>query len=127
MANQAEVYKCVKCGIIVEVIDGGLGTLVCCGEPMQLRRENTEDAAQEKHVPVVERTDGGLRVTVGAVAHPMTSEHWIEWIEVTAGNKVCHKLLSPGDEPVAVFACDCACGEVTVRAYCNLHGLWKAG
>ncbi|NPV47241.1 MAG: desulfoferrodoxin [Armatimonadetes bacterium] len=126
MAEPLEVYKCEKCGIIVEVINGGLGKLVCCAEPMQLQAENTVDAAVEKHVPVVEKLDSGIKVKVGSVAHPMVPEHFIEWIQVVSDGKVCHKQLKPGDEPAAEFACECGCGEVLVRAYCNLHGLWKA-
>jgi superoxide reductase len=126
MTEPLEVYKCAKCGIIVEVINGGLGTLVCCGEPMKLMKENTTDAAVEKHVPVVEKVEGGIKVSVGSVAHPMTEEHFIEWIQVVSGGKVCHTQLKPGDEPSATFACECGCGDVMVRAYCNLHGLWKA-
>lgn len=126
MAELNQVYKCNKCGIIVEVVHAGMGKLMCCGEEMKLRQENTEEAATEKHIPVVEKTDKGLKVSVGSVAHPMTEEHWIEWIEVIAGGKVCRKQLNPGDEPVATFVCDGCCCDVIVRAYCNLHGLWKA-
>lgn len=125
MAEPLEVYKCEKCGIIVEVINGGLGKLVCCAEPMQLQEENTVDAAVEKHVPVVEKLEGGIRVKVGSVAHPMIPEHFIEWIQVVSDGKVCHKQLKPGDEPTAEFTAEFG-GEVLVRAYCNLHGLWKA-
>lgn len=127
MVESLEIYKCLKCGIMVEVINGGLGTMVCCGEPMKAMKENTTDAAVEKHVPVVEKVEGGIKVTVGSVAHPMTEEHYIEWIEVVIGGKACRKALKPGDEPSAVFACGCCCADgALVRAYCNLHGLWKA-
>jgi len=86
--------------------------------------ENTTDAAVEKHVPVVEQTDAGLKVTVGEVDHPMVEEHYIEWIEVIAGGKVFRQYLSAGDPPQAVF--DINADSVKVRAYCNLHGLWKS-
>jgi superoxide reductase len=65
------VYKCEVCGNIVEVLHGGAGTLVCCAENMKLMAEGTVDAAREKHVPVVERTDAGVKVTAGSEAHPM--------------------------------------------------------
>jgi len=124
MAQRFEVYKCNKCGIVVEVLTAGAGAVVCCGEPMRLLKENTTDAATEKHVPVIEKTAEGLKVTVGSVPHPMTEEHLIEWIEVIANGKICRKYLSPGDEPVAVF---CVQAEnVVAREYCNLHGVWKA-
>jgi len=120
--KQLQVYKCEICGNIVELLHVGGGELVCCGEPMTLLSENTTDAAVEKHVPVQEATEGGLKVKVGAVAHPMTEEHHIEWIEVIVDGKTCTQFLKPGQAPEAVF---CAQAVVVARAYCNLHGLWK--
>jgi superoxide reductase len=124
MAERLEVYKCEACGNIVEVIHGGGGELVCCGEAMKLMVENTVDAAKEKHVPVIEKVDGGVKVTVGSVAHPMEEKHWIEWIQIIAGGKSERQFLNPGDAPEAVFKTDAQ--NVTAREYCNLHGLWKA-
>lgn len=120
--NLNEVYKCNVCGNIVEVVHVGGGELVCCGQPMILQKENTVDAAVEKHVPVVEKIEGGVKVKVGEVEHPMTEEHYIEWIEVMANGKSCKKFLKPGDKPEAEFMTE---GEAGARAYCNLHGLWK--
>lgn len=125
MATQRlEVYKCLLCGNMVEVIHTGEGELVCCGQPMKLLEENSVDAAQEKHVPVVEKIDGGYKVTVGSVPHPMEEKHWIEWIELVADGKAYRQFLNPGDAPEATFAVNAA--EVTAREHCNLHGLWKA-
>ena len=121
--NKNEVYKCSVCGNIVEVLHAGGGELVCCGKPMDLQEENTVDAATEKHVPVVEKIEEGVKVKVGEVLHPMTDEHYIEWIEVIAGEKSYKKFLKPGDAPEAEFMIE---GEVSARAYCNLHGLWKS-
>lgn len=124
MATRFEVYKCALCGNMVEVLHGGAGELVCCGEPMQLLTENTVDAAKEKHVPVIEPVDGGFKVSVGSVPHPMVETHYIEWIELIADGAVYRRYLKPGDEPVAVF---CVSAQaVAAREYCNLHGLWKA-
>ena len=124
MAKKLEVYKCEACGNIVEVVHGGDGELVCCGQPMKLMTENTTDAAQEKHVPVIEKVDGGWKVTVGSVAHPMEEKHYIEWIELLVGEKAYRQFLNPGDAPEAFFAVDA--DKVSAREYCNLHGLWKA-
>lgn len=124
MAKEMEIYKCEECGNIVEVLHGGQGELTCCGEVMKLYKENTTDAAKEKHVPVIEKVDGGYRVTVGEVPHPMTEDHFIEWIELTADSKVFRQFLKPGNAPEATFFI--AVSDVTVRAYCNLHGLWKS-
>jgi superoxide reductase len=123
-SSNLQVYKCGVCGAEVEVIRGGDGTLICCSQPMDLLAENTTDAAQEKHVPVIEKIDGGVKVTVGSVAHPMQEDHLIEWIEVIADGKSYRESLNPGDAPEAVFPVEAS--QVTARAYCNLHGLWKA-
>jgi superoxide reductase len=124
MAEQLEIYKCEVCGNIVEVVHGGAGELVCCGQPMKRFVENTVDAAKEKHVPVVEKTAKGFKVKVGSVAHPMEAKHWIEWIEVIVGGKAYRQFLKPGEAPEATF--DIAADKVTAREYCNIHGLWKA-
>jgi len=124
MVEKLEVYKCEACGNIVEVLHGGAGELVCCGSPMQLLSENTVDAAKEKHVPVIEKVDGGVKVTVGSVPHPMEDKHYIEWIEVIADGKAYRQFLNPGDAPEAVFKIEA--GQITAREYCNLHGHWKA-
>lgn len=124
MAQQHEVYKCDLCGNIIDVLHGGGGELVCCGEPMKLMTENTVDAAKEKHVPVVEKTANGYKVTVGSTLHPMEAKHYIEWIEIIADGKSYKQFLQPGQEPVAEFCIQAE--QVTAREYCNLHGLWKA-
>ena len=124
MAEKLQVYKCEICGNIVEVLHGGVGELVCCGQPMTLQSENTVDAAKEKHVPVIEKVAGGYKVKVGAVAHPMEEKHHIEWIELIAGDKAYRQFLKVGDAPEAFFATDAT--QVSAREYCNLHGLWKA-
>jgi superoxide reductase len=123
MAERLQVYKCSICGNIVEVLHGGKGELVCCGKPMALMTENTVDAAKEKHVPVVEKIEGGVKVKVGSVSHPMEEKHYIEWIEVIADGKIYRQFLKPGEAPEAVFKISAA--QVTAREYCNLHGLWK--
>jgi len=124
MADKFEVYKCEVCGNIIEVLHAGMGELVCCGEPMKLMKENTVDAAKEKHVPVMEKAGDGIRVKVGSVAHPMEEKHHIEWIEVISEGKAYHQMLNPGEAPEAMFKL--AGEKAVIRAYCNIHGLWKA-
>jgi len=123
MAERLQVYKCELCGNIVEVLHGGGGTLVCCGEPMSLLEEKTADAATEKHVPVIEKIDGGFLVKVGSVPHPMEENHYIEWIELLADGVEYRRFLNPGDAPEATFAIEAE--QVTAREHCNVHGLWK--
>ena len=124
MPEKLQVYKCDACGNIVEVIHGGGGELVCCGEAMKLLVENTVDAAKEKHVPVIEKVDGGVKVKVGSVAHPMEDSHYIEWVEVIADGEAYRQFLNPGEAPEATFCIEA--DQITAREYCNLHGLWKA-
>lgn len=124
MAEKLEVYKCELCGNMVEVLHGGVGELVCCGQPMTLLKENSVDAAQEKHVPVIEKIDNGYLVKVGSVPHPMEENHYIEWIELIAGDKAYRQFLKPGDTPEAFFAVDAA--QVSAREFCNIHGLWRS-
>jgi len=98
--------------------------LVCCNQNMNLMTENTVDAAKEKHVPVIEKQDGGYLVKVGGVAHPMEEKHFIEWVQLLADGKAYRQFLNPGDKPEAFFKIDGK--NVSAREYCNLHGLWKA-
>lgn len=124
MTKNMQIYKCAVCGNIVEMLHEGEGELVCCGEPMKLFVENTVDAAKEKHIPVVEKIEGGFKVKVGSVAHPMEDKHYIEWIQVIADDgRVYRKFLKPGLPPEAVFKIDAS--SIVAREYCNLHGLWK--
>lgn len=126
MAEQFSVYKCDVCGNVVERLHGACDALVCCGKPMKLLTENTVDAAKEKHVPVIEACDGGCKVKVGSVPHPMEEKHWIQFIEIiTSEGCRCVKTLKPGDAPEATFPVapdKVACA----REYCNLHGLWRS-
>lgn len=124
MAEQLQVYKCEKCGNIIEVLHGGAGDLVCCGENMILLDAKTADQGKEKHVPVVEKTDQGFKVKVGSVSHPMEEKHFIEWIEVIDDKgKAYRQFLKPGQAPEAVFCVDSS--QVTAREHCTIHGMWK--
>ncbi|MCP3892432.1 MAG: desulfoferrodoxin [Desulfobulbaceae bacterium] len=123
MAQKQAVYKCDICGNVAEILTAGGAELMCCGQQMNMQAENTTDAAVEKHVPVLKKVEGGWQVSVGSVDHPMTKDHLIEWIELTAGDAVYRQFLSASDKPTAFFPV--AADGVSARAYCNLHGLWK--
>ena len=123
MTEKLQIYKCEVCGNIVEVVHAGKGQLVCCGQPMKLMTENTVDAAKEKHVPVIEKINGGYKVTVGSVAHPMEDKHYIEWIELLADGSAYRQFLQPRMAPEAEFCL--TADAVSAREHCNLHGLWK--
>lgn len=125
MAEKFEIYKCEKCGNIVQVLHGEAPPIICCGQDMVRLVANTVDAAQEKHVPVVEKIDGGYFVKIGSVDHPMTPEHYIQWIELLEqdGTLIQRKFLDSSDAPTASFKTDA--DQVLAREYCNLHGLWE--
>ena len=123
MTQLKQIYRCSVCGNMVEVIHASGGELVCCGKPMELLVEKTQDQGYEKHVPVIERTEQGILVKVGSIPHPMEEAHYIEWIEIIADGKYCRKFLKPGDKPEALF--EVSAQEVMARDYCNVHGLWK--
>ena len=124
MPKRLEVYKCSICGIIAEVVHSGAGSMICCGKNMDRVTENTTDAATEKHVPVIELSDGTVAVKVGDVAHPMEDAHYIEWIEILVEDKVYRQYLKAGEPAQVIFNVSAA--TVAARAYCNLHGLWTA-
>lgn len=124
MTQLKQVYKCSICGNIVEVLHTGAGELVCCGQPMDLKEEKNEDEGLEKHLPVIEKTENGVLVKIGSVAHPMEEEHYIEWIEIIDNGRSCRKFLKVGDAPEAEFKTTSE--NIQARAYCNVHGLWRS-
>ena len=128
--GEAKFYECgktgeQKCECLIEVVvcgDTCPDDYACCGTPMKEVQFKTADAANEKHVPVVEKVDGGYKVTVGSTIHPMTEEHHIEWIEIRSGDEVQRKYLHPGQEPIATFKTDA--DHVHALEHCNIHGMW---
>jgi len=123
MTKKNQIYKCPTCGNIVEMLHGAAAPLFCCGKPMVEMIENTIDAAEEKHIPIVEKTESEIVVKVGSVEHPMDEDHFIEWIELITEDKVYRQNLEPNQKPKARF--ELIDSEFEIRTYCNLHGLWK--
>lgn len=123
MKKDVKFFRCQHCGNIITFMKESGVPVICCGEPMKKLEANSVDAATEKHVPVVEKNDGKIKVMVGSVLHPMQPEHYIEWIALVSDDKVEFRYLQPGDEPTAEF---CETSSGTIYAYCNLHGLWKS-
>jgi len=122
MTERLQIYKCEVCGNIVEVLHQGVGELVCCGQPMRLLEEKREEEGMEKHLPVVEKIDKGIKVKVGSIPHPMEERHYIEWIEVLTDKGTFRKSLKSGEGPETRFEIDEPI--LGVREYCNIHGLW---
>ena len=124
MTQRNQVYKCEKCGNLINVVHDADGSLSCCGDEMKLQKPNTVDAALEKHVPVVEKNGNIVKVSVGSVPHPMEAEHYIETISILTDRRLYREYLNPGDKPETVFKID---EDIKgIRAYCNLHGLWES-
>lgn len=124
MTEKNQIYKCNICGNMVEIVHSGAGELVCHSQALALQQENTVEADQEKHIPVIGKNDDGFLVSVGSIDHPMVDEHYIEWIEIILDGFVYRQDLKPGDKPEAQFYFK---GQnISARAYCNLHGLWKS-
>ena len=125
MIKLNKLFGCDGCKTVIEVVtpNEDLGMLTCCGKPMSELKENTNPAVAEKHIPIIEKLDNGIKVKLGAKEHPMIDVHYIEWIEVTTDTNVYKKHLTPKDKPEAIF--DIKDEHFTVRAYCNIHGLWR--
>lgn len=123
MTTINQIYKCPICGNVIEIIHPGAGQLVCCGQPMELLQTKTEDTGYEKHLPVVEKFENKITVKIGSVQHPMEESHYIELIEIITPDKVYKKFLKPNDKPEAIF--EISADNITIRAYCNVHGLWQ--
>ena len=122
--NELTFFQCETCGNLVYRLNEGKGQMVCCGQPMTKLVPGSVDASQEKHVPALKREGNKLHVVVGAVEHPMTEKHYIQWIATVQGSHVQFRLLTPEDKPTADFTiCE---GSARVYAFCNLHGLWTA-
>ncbi len=124
MTKRMEVYKCEKCGSLVEALNGVSCTLNCCGTEMKLMEEQSADKSVEKHVPIIEEIEDGIRVKVGSTPHPMEEKHYIQWIEVINGDYIQRKYLKPGDKPEALFYVKYS-DTLIAREYCNVHGHWS--
>ena len=122
MKENLNFYRCPICGNIVELIDGNMDRIICCGKPMIKMIANTTDAVVEKHVPVYERVDNEIVVKVGEVEHPMEEEHYIMWIAQVTENRTTRVRLYPEQATETRFP---YIPGSTLYAYCNKHGLWK--
>jgi len=125
MTKFLEIYKCQICGNIVEIVHTGAGELICCNQAMKNNIAGTVDASKEKHIPVLSKdcSCSDICIKVGDVPHPMTEDHYIEWIEYIADGVSSTHYLKPGDNPQTCF--NTTNSSFTVREYCNLHGLWE--
>lgn len=119
----AKFLLCEHCGNLAGVIHDAGVPMMCCGQKMKVLEPNTVEAGGEKHLPVVTVEEGAVYVNVGSVNHPMTPEHFIQWIYVQTEHGGQRRALEPGDDPGVTFSLG---GDkaVAVYAYCNLHGLW---
>ena len=122
MSQNIKFYKCPICGNVIEIVEGNIENIKCCGQNMQKIEANTTDAATEKHVPIYERVEDEIVVKIGEVEHPMEKEHYINWIMQVKDNVINKVILYP--EQSTQTRLPYIKGS-TIYAYCNKHGLWK--
>ena len=123
---EQKFLKCNVCGNLVEQINATAVPIMCCGQPMMELKAGTTDGAAEKHVPIYEVNGNVVTVKVGSVEHPMTPEHYIQWIDIQTTGGIQRVNLTPNDKPEATFTINEGDEVIAVYEYCNLHGLWKA-
>ena len=126
MAKKGMIYRCSVCGNIVEVLEEGAGTLVCCGQDMEMLQEKEQDQGLEKHVPQIKIEGDIVTVTVGDILHPMEDSHYIQFIQLIVDGDTQTKYLLPSQQPITQFKLLKEYKNITAREYCNLHGLWKS-
>ena len=124
MKKEPKFLICKHCGNLLTLVNESGAPLTCCGDTMTLLTANTEDAAVEKHIPVVTKTGSVYEVVVGSVEHPMVEEHFIQWVYMETEKGFQLKYLNPGDKPKVTFKVDDD-EPIAFYEYCNLHGLWK--
>ena len=112
--KEKKFYYCKKCKNVVTIMVNGEENLICCGEVMTLLKANTVDASKEKHVPFVKRQNGAVYVNVGSIDHPMTDEHYIQWIALSKDDHMQIVWLHPGALPKAEFFMKHALDKVEV-------------
>lgn len=117
---------CKHCGNIIGMIHDAGVTPICCGEPMHEIKANTEEAATEKHIPVLKVEGNTVTATVGSVLHPMLEGHHIAWVYLLTEQGGQRKPLPVDGKPEVTFALCEGDKAICAYAYCNLHGLWKA-
>jgi len=122
MKRNINFYRCPICGNVIELIEGDINHMMCCGKKMELMVANTQDAAVEKHVPVYEKVEDEIVVKVGEVDHPMEKDHYIMWVAQVSDNQVSRVTLYPEQGISVRFK---YIPNSTIYAYCNKHGLWK--
>ncbi len=128
MSKQFDVYKCDVCGNVIEVMHAASSNLACCNQPITKMDDSNKSGADATHLPVVEKTEKGYKISVGEKPHVMTDEHSVYFIEVIAGSKQMLFHFKPGEVAEVEFECCSSCNakDIIVREYCDLHGLWTA-
>ncbi len=123
--ERGQIYRCNTCGNMFELINIGGGMPACCSSEMELLSDAPKDVGAEKHIPIIEKTDDGVKVKVGKVTHPMEETHYIAWIEIITDKETQRAFLKPGDAPEAVFKIDDT-NKLFAKEYCTVHGLWRS-
>lgn len=117
-----KLLKCTLCGDTVIAQKNNLFN--CCNEEMQEVLPNKTEAATEKHIPVVNMEKNIATILVGEIPHPMTEEHYIEWIYIVTNLREIKYNLKPNDKPEVKLTLEKNEILKEVYSYCNLHSLW---
>ena len=125
MLERGQIFRCNTCGNMFELILVGGGSPTCCGSDLELLSDDPKDVGSEKHIPIIEKTDSGVKVKVGKVPHPMEEKHYIAWIEIITDNETQRAFLKPGDAPEAEFMVE-DINNLKAKEYCIIHGLWRS-
>lgn len=119
-------FVCNHCNSVVAMVSGDEIPEQCCGEFFQEIVPGTSEGAQEKHIPVYEINGETVNVSVGETEHPMTPEHYIDWVCIETEDGLQFKKLNPSMSPHISFSISKGNNVKAVYAFCNQHSLWKA-
>ncbi len=133
MSIKFGIYKCKVCGNITQILISGEGKLICCGEEMEfLEAQHQENELGEKHVPEFETVHEGCESGVcsenkyvSVRKHPMTAEHYIQFIEVYDKEKTELRIKFFEPNEIAQYNITDFDGELKTQELCNIHGLWR--
>lgn len=121
---ESRFYTCKQCGTVIGMIHGSGVPMFCCGKEMTHLDPDVSNETREKHAPAVKVDKGTVTVDIGSIAHPMQTDHSINWVYLQTDRGGHRKCLKTDEKPVVSFVLSDE-KPLAAYAYCNLHGLWK--
>lgn len=120
MTESFELYRCLDCGGIIEIVRPGAFVL-CCGKPMKKIKSNRESGEGKQHLPKMTIHERQVDLTFGDNGHPMDATHRIDWIELLGAKTSFRRYFQPGEQPQMTSLMDE--DKFSVRVFCTMHGL----